>query len=89
MRRSLPDSVYPLGFFATIIVIVALLLAVGDGRGPNTYIEEVRAARYLLTEERKTQDPEQVEGIESALRSLDPYAVEWAEQTPKEDTYGK
>jgi hypothetical protein len=75
VRRPLPDFVYPLGFFTIVIVIVALLWAVGDGRGPHDYAGEVRAARYLLSQQQGA------EGVQSALRSLDPDAVEQAERT--------
>lgn len=75
MKRPLPDSIYPIGFFAIVLILIVALWAVGDGRGPHDYASEVRAARYLLSQ------PWDAEGVQSALRSLDPSAVEQAERT--------
>ncbi len=77
------DSLFPIGFWSIVIVIVALLWAVGDGRGPDDYRSEVQAARVLLADEAvalRQHEPEQVETIQSTMRSLDPNAVEQAER---------
>lgn len=65
---------FPAAFFGTALLIVVALWAVGDGRGPDAFRGEVRAARTLLVDQRRA-DPEETAGIQSALRSLDPDAV--------------
>lgn len=62
---------FPAVFFGAVILILVALIAVGDGRGPNAFREEVHAAKILLVE----SGP----GVDSALRSLDPDAVARAE----------
>jgi len=76
----MPDWAYPIGFFAVAILIAIALWAVGDGRGPGTYANEVQAARHLLADERHERDPEQIASIRSALDQLDRDAVEQAER---------
>ncbi|HXR31468.1 MAG TPA: hypothetical protein VN752_10060 [Solirubrobacterales bacterium] len=66
---------FPTLYFGAAIVLVIALLAVGDGRGPNAFHEEVQAARILLVDRGEL-------GVDSALRSLDPDAVARAEATP-------
>jgi hypothetical protein len=76
--RRLPDWLIPVAFFGVAIIIAGALWAVGDGRDAGTWGEEVHAARQLFHQERRW--PEQTDGIEVALRSLDPTAVEAATQ---------
>lgn len=64
---------FPSLYFGTAILICLALWAVGDGRGPGAFRDEVQAAKILLVE----RGP----GVESALRSLDPTAVARAERT--------
>ena len=66
---------FPAAFFGVVILLCLALWAVGDGRGPNAFREEVQAAKILLVE----SGP----GVDSALRSLDPDAVARAERSPR------
>lgn len=65
---------FPAVYFGVAILIVVALWAVGDGRGPDDFRSEVKAAKILLAE----SGP----GVDSALRSLDPDAVARAELRP-------
>lgn len=66
---------FPVAFFGAVILIVVALWAVGDGRGPHAFREEVHAARILLVDRGEV-------GVDSALRTLDPDAVARAERLP-------
>lgn len=65
---------FPALYFGTAILIVIALLAVGDGRGPGAFRDEVQAARILLVDRGEV-------GVDSALRTLDPDAVARAERS--------
>lgn len=80
MIDKLPDWFYPVAYFGIAILIVVALFAVGDGRTAESYRSEVRAAKELLADQKKTLPPEQEASIESALDSLDPKAIEEAER---------
>jgi hypothetical protein len=65
---------FPALYFGAAILICLALWAVGDGRGPNAFREEVKAAKILLVDRGEL-------GVDSALRTLDPDAVARAEST--------
>jgi hypothetical protein len=65
---------FPALYFGTAILIALALWAVGDGRGPNAFRDEVQAAKILLVDRGEV-------GVESTLRTLDPDAVARAERS--------
>lgn len=70
---------FPVAYFGVALLIVVALWAVGDGRGPDDFRSEVKAAKILLVDQRRA-DPVETASIRSALDSLDPAAVARARQ---------
>jgi len=70
---------FPAVYFGVAVLLVVALLAIGDGRSAGDFRGEVHAAKTLLADVDGAHGEELV-GIESALRSLDPDAVAKAER---------